>query len=306
MARASAAPSRGSARTNNSGARAPGGAVPRRRLRRADRRDPSRSCPRLRRGTFSSPSRSILIIAMPNDPELDVLVLATHPDDAESTCGGTIAQLVSRGARVGVLDASRGEMGTRGTPESRAQECAAATQDSWSSLPRESWSSRRAHRADGRGARGDRPLAAPAAPRDPHRPLVGERSPPRSRRRRSDGAPGLLPRGAPSSREGPPRTGRAAFSTIRATISSSRASSWRSIRSISRRSSSRCARTAPKSLPNSTGDRGQHFVHGQEMLERIEVRARFFGSRIGVRFGEPLRAEGTLPTWIPSITRQPS
>ena len=50
-------------------------------------------------------------------PKLDVLALGAHPDDIELTCGGTLAQCVRQGYRVGILDLTRGEMGTRGTPE---------------------------------------------------------------------------------------------------------------------------------------------------------------------------------------------
>jgi N-acetylglucosamine malate deacetylase 1 len=58
--------------------------------------------------------------------KLDILVLAAHPDDAELGCGGTIALHVSLGHKVGIVDFTRGELGTRGTPELRAQEAAAA------------------------------------------------------------------------------------------------------------------------------------------------------------------------------------
>lgn len=58
--------------------------------------------------------------------KLDILVLAAHPDDAEISCGGTIALHISMGLRVGVVDLTRGELGTRGTPAIRAQEAAAA------------------------------------------------------------------------------------------------------------------------------------------------------------------------------------
>lgn len=54
--------------------------------------------------------------------KLDILVLAAHPDDAELGCGGTIARHVSAGYKVGVVDFTRGELGTRGTPEIRASE----------------------------------------------------------------------------------------------------------------------------------------------------------------------------------------
>lgn len=58
--------------------------------------------------------------------KLDILVLAAHPDDAELGCGGTIAKHVASGYKVGVVDLTKGELGTRGTPEIRADEAAAA------------------------------------------------------------------------------------------------------------------------------------------------------------------------------------
>ncbi|HEV8514348.1 MAG TPA: bacillithiol biosynthesis deacetylase BshB1 [Cyclobacteriaceae bacterium] len=56
--------------------------------------------------------------------KLDILVLAAHPDDAEISCGGTIAKHVSLGFKVGVADLTRGELGTRGTAAIRDQEAA--------------------------------------------------------------------------------------------------------------------------------------------------------------------------------------
>jgi len=58
---------------------------------------------------------------------LDALVIAPHPDDAELGMGGTIALMLARGMRVGVLDLTDGEPTPRGTPEIRARETAAAT-----------------------------------------------------------------------------------------------------------------------------------------------------------------------------------
>jgi len=54
--------------------------------------------------------------------KLDILVLSAHPDDAELGCGGTILKHVSMGHKVGVVDLTRGELGTRGTPETREKE----------------------------------------------------------------------------------------------------------------------------------------------------------------------------------------
>ncbi|HEV2834300.1 MAG TPA: bacillithiol biosynthesis deacetylase BshB1 [Pyrinomonadaceae bacterium] len=54
--------------------------------------------------------------------QLDVLAVFSHPDDAELSVAGTLLKLKSLGYRTGVCDLTRGEMGTRGTPEIRAQE----------------------------------------------------------------------------------------------------------------------------------------------------------------------------------------
>lgn len=54
--------------------------------------------------------------------QVDVLAIGAHPDDLELTCGGTIAKMAAEGRRVGMLDLTRGEMGTRGTPEIRKRE----------------------------------------------------------------------------------------------------------------------------------------------------------------------------------------
>ncbi len=57
---------------------------------------------------------------------VDVLAIGAHPDDVEMIAGGTLAKLVDRGKSVAIIDMTRGEMGTRGTPEQRAEEAAAA------------------------------------------------------------------------------------------------------------------------------------------------------------------------------------
>lgn len=57
---------------------------------------------------------------------LDVLAVAAHPDDVEQTCGGSLIRMAEAGYRTGVLDLTAGDMGTRGTPETRIEESAAA------------------------------------------------------------------------------------------------------------------------------------------------------------------------------------
>ena len=56
--------------------------------------------------------------------KLDILVLAVHPDDAELGCSGTILKHIALGKKVGIVDFTRGELGTRGTAETRDEEAA--------------------------------------------------------------------------------------------------------------------------------------------------------------------------------------
>ncbi len=56
--------------------------------------------------------------------KLDILAIGAHPDDVELGCGGTIAKEVARGRKVGILDLTRGELGTRGSAETRDIEAA--------------------------------------------------------------------------------------------------------------------------------------------------------------------------------------
>jgi bacillithiol biosynthesis deacetylase BshB1 len=58
--------------------------------------------------------------------KLDVLAIGAHPDDVELSCGGTLIMLARQGKSVGVLDLTRGELGTRGTQAIRAREAAQA------------------------------------------------------------------------------------------------------------------------------------------------------------------------------------
>jgi bacillithiol biosynthesis deacetylase BshB1 len=69
----------------------------------------------------------------PNEPfenlrPLDVLAMAAHPDDVEQTCGGTLIRMAERGYRTGVLDLTAGDMGSRGTPETRIAEAQRAAE----------------------------------------------------------------------------------------------------------------------------------------------------------------------------------
>lgn len=57
---------------------------------------------------------------------LDILFFGTHPDDVELCCGGTVINLVSSGKKVGIIDLTQGELGTRGNVRTRQAETKAA------------------------------------------------------------------------------------------------------------------------------------------------------------------------------------
>jgi bacillithiol biosynthesis deacetylase BshB1 len=59
---------------------------------------------------------------------VDVLAICAHPDDAELLCGGLLLRCADQGYRTGVLDLTRGELGSAGTPEIRAREAARAAE----------------------------------------------------------------------------------------------------------------------------------------------------------------------------------
>lgn len=58
--------------------------------------------------------------------KLDILAFGAHPDDVELGCGATIAKAVAEGKKVGIIDLTRGELGTRGTAETRKEEASNA------------------------------------------------------------------------------------------------------------------------------------------------------------------------------------
>lgn len=59
---------------------------------------------------------------------LDILAISPHPDDVELCCGGLIAKMSDKGYRVGIIDLTKGELGTEGTAETRMQEAAKAAE----------------------------------------------------------------------------------------------------------------------------------------------------------------------------------
>lgn len=60
--------------------------------------------------------------------KLDILAFGAHPDDVELGCGGTLSKMAGQGTSIGIIDLTRGELGTRGNAETRMQEAANAAQ----------------------------------------------------------------------------------------------------------------------------------------------------------------------------------
>lgn len=60
--------------------------------------------------------------------KLDILAIGAHPDDVELGCGATLAKEISKGKKVGIIDLTRGELGTRGSAEIRDREATKAAE----------------------------------------------------------------------------------------------------------------------------------------------------------------------------------
>ncbi|MFN5910270.1 MAG: bacillithiol biosynthesis deacetylase BshB1 [Bacteroidota bacterium] len=60
--------------------------------------------------------------------KLDILAFAAHPDDVELSCAGTIMKHIDQGKKVGIIDLTEGELGSRGTAETRREEAKAASE----------------------------------------------------------------------------------------------------------------------------------------------------------------------------------
>jgi bacillithiol biosynthesis deacetylase BshB1 len=225
------------------------------------------------------------------------LIVAAHPDDAEICVGGSILKLVDAGLRVGIVDVTRGEMGTRGTRAERDAETAAANQ-----LMRLS-ARRNLDLPDGRVQvnveareklarvlRDHAPeivLAQHTEDLHPDHAATGRLAREAwylsglSRLAQLDGGP-------PAAR--PKRLyhfmGHVPFEP---TLVVDIGDVWERKVALVRCYASQLA-------PAGDGDRGQHFLFGADILSRMETRARFFGERIGARVGEPLLALGPLAT----------
>jgi N-acetylglucosamine malate deacetylase 1 len=227
--------------------------------------------------------------------KLDLLVIAAHPDDAEICVGGILLASKARGARIGIIDMTRGELGTRGNAADRDRETAAANHllqiDARENLglpdgrvqvsidARERLAHWIRHYAP------DIVLAQHTQDLHPDHAATGELA------RQAwylSGLAKLNPSEAPARR---PRRlyhfmGHIPFEpSLVVDIGSVYARKQELVRCY-----------ASQLAPAAANDQGQHFLFGADILQRMETRARFYGERIGARYGEPLLAHGPLAT----------
>ena len=228
--------------------------------------------------------------------KLDVLVLAAHPDDAEISLGGTLLRLIRAGKRVGVVDLTRGELGSRGDRATRDRETAAANAILGLSVRHN------LELPDGR-------VEVSVATRERLALLIREHAPATLLAHYPEdlhpdhAAAGRLARDAwylsglrrlAEQDGGPPAVrprglyhflGHVPFEP---TFVVDIGPVWEEkVRLV------RCY--ASQLRPETPSDKGEHLLYGADILQRMETKARYYGERIGARFGEPLFHAGPVP-----------
>jgi len=225
--------------------------------------------------------------------KLDLLVIAAHPDDAEICVGGILLAAKARGRSIGIIDLTRGEMGTRGTAGDREREVAAANARLQLDVRHN------LGLPDGRVAHGIEARERLAELIRTHRPdcVLAQHE----RDLHPDHAmTGLL------AREAWYLAGLAKLSARTAAHRPRRFFHYMGHLPFdptlvvdigpvfeAKRELVRCY--ASQLNPEGETDKGQHFLFGADILQRMETRARHWGERIGARYGEPLLGLGPLP-----------
>jgi bacillithiol biosynthesis deacetylase BshB1 len=237
--------------------------------------------------------------------KLDVLVIAAHPDDAEISVGGTMLRLTRAGKRVGVVDLTRGEMGTRGTVDDRERETHAANKllnlavrhnlELPDGRVEATIDARERLAALIREHEPEVVLAHHVEDVHPDHKAAGEIA------RLAWYLSGLarLSTDPRTKRTKPPRRplrlyhfmGHLPFDP---TFVVDIGSVWEEKVALVRCYSSQLE-------PASAADKGEHFVFGADILARMETKARTYGERISVRYGEPLLHRGPLPCLDPLL-----
>jgi len=232
--------------------------------------------------------------------KLDILAVAAHPDDAEICIGGLLLLAASRGKQVGIVDLTRGELGTRGSAADRSRETAAADALLKPALRRNlelpdgrvevSLAARERLAQVLRECQPDVLLAHHVEDLHPDHAAAGALA------REAwylSGLARLAPAGQTAKR--PARLyhfmGHVPFDP---TFVVDIGSVWEQKLALVRCYASQIA-------PAGAADKGAHFLFGADILQRVETRARYFGERIGARFGEPLLARGELACFDPLL-----
>ena len=234
--------------------------------------------------------------------KLDLLVIGAHPDDAEISVGGTILRAGRAGKKVGVVDMTRGEMGTRGTAEDRDRETERASE-----LMGLAWR----HNL----GQPDSRVVAGVEVREELARLMRETRPEvvishhtedlhpdhcaTGRAVREAWYVAGLSRAAELAGGGsahrPPRLYHfLSHIDFPPTFVVDIGEVWEEKREVVRCYSSQLQ-------PEHEGDRGEHFLFGADILQRMESKARYYGEKIGAHFGEPLLHIGPVPLADPLL-----
>jgi len=238
--------------------------------------------------------------------KLDVLVVAAHPDDAEISVGGTMLLLARAQKKVGVVDLTRGELGTRGSASDRTRETEAANRILGLAVR---------HNLELKDGRVEVTLEA----RERLAAIVREHEPEVLLAHHVDDlhpdhrAAGEIARSAwylsglarladPSATK-PARRPKRLYHFMghvpfEPTFVVDIGEVFEEKRELVRCYATQLAPSGPE-------DKGQHFLFGADILARMETKARAYGERIGVRFGEPLLHKGPLPWLDPLLAGAP-
>ncbi|HEU4333459.1 MAG TPA: bacillithiol biosynthesis deacetylase BshB1 [Candidatus Eisenbacteria bacterium] len=236
-------------------------------------------------------------MATATDGPLDLLAVGAHPDDVEISCGGTVALAAAQGLAAGILDLTRGDLSTNGTPEERAAEAEEAARILGA---RGRWN---AGLPDGAiGAESPAHVAAVVSLLRALRPRILLTHFPRDRHPDHVAASALLDRawylaGLRRYEPGPaPFRPEARYHfASRVGFEPSFIVDVTGTWDAKRRSILAHATQVSRALP---GARATPLNAG-DFIERIEARARHYGSMIGVTYGEPFAA--TEPLGVRSL-----
>lgn len=232
--------------------------------------------------------------------KLDVLVVAAHPDDAEISVGGILLGLRDAGRPYGIVDLTRGEMGTRGTADDRAREVAAAnailrpTVRANLELPdgrvEVTIDARERLAALIRRHQPEIVIAHHVEDLHPDHAACGQLA------REAWYLSGLQRLAAPGETARRPKRlyHFPSHVPVDPTFVVDIGRVWDAKKEL-------VLCYASQLRPEGRTDKGEHFLFGADILQRMETRARYFGERIGARYGEPLLHKGPLANMDPLL-----